>query len=229
MVAGWQRLLYFLTYWDVLNTSCQDDTKIQMCSWVLVLLLTRKLYTMRCVFLREEGRKRVAGGWQWVTGGRKRADSWARCMSSSCRPCYWCSDSLRCWVKLLQSKHCRAKSRENVYLAPQSPKTENNTSMHTFSCCIWEVILVLSAVIQPIFRYNQIHLCCLETIADSLLGIIVLISWETWQAEVTRETFWVGVMFQRTGEDGRCVATFPYRSHLTSIIFIPTSFSGLCA
>lgn len=122
-----------------------------MCSSVLVLLLTRKLYTMRCVFLRQEGRKRVAGGWQWVTGGRKRADSWARCMSSSCRPCYWCSDSLRCWVKLLQSKHCRAQSREDVYLAPQSPETENNTSMHTFSCCIWEVILVLSAVIQPFF------------------------------------------------------------------------------
>lgn len=196
-----------------------------MCSSVLVLLLTGQLYTIRCVFLREGGRKRVAGGWQWVTGGKKRADSWARYVSSY-RQCYWCSDRLRCWVKLLQSKRCRAESRKNVYLAPQSPETENNTSMHTFSCCI---ILVLSAVIQTIFRYNQMHLCCLETITDSMLRIIVLISWETWQAEVTREAFWVGVVFQRTGEDRPCTAAFPYRSHLTSIIFIPTSFSGLCA
>lgn len=32
-----------------------------MCSSVLVLLLTRQLYTIRCVFLREGGREEACG------------------------------------------------------------------------------------------------------------------------------------------------------------------------
>lgn len=78
--------------------------------------------------------------------------------------------------------------------------------MHPFSSCIWEDMLVPSAAIQTIFRYNHMHLCCLETITDSMLRIIVLISWATRQDELTCETFWISAWFQRTGERGAAVA-----------------------
>lgn len=187
----------------------------------LGLLINGQLYTIRSI--PERGREEACG-WRLAVSDRWKEKS--RQLSTLyvliIQAALWCSDSLRCWVKLLQSQLCRAPSTRNVYLAPQSPESENNTSMQTLSCCIYKVILVLSAVIQ------------------TTLGVIncIFVAWKPSQSDLLcwfhgnhgrRQTFWEVVVFQRTGEDRRCADAFPYRSHLTSIIFIPPSVSGLCA
>lgn len=88
----------------------------------------------------------VAGGWQWVAGGEKRADSWAtpRHDVSPRHTARWlvqwgnvCSRYSSCpkhtvsgWVEW----------QNVVFLAPPAPpspaKTENNTSMYSFSSCL---------------------------------------------------------------------------------------------
>lgn len=65
------------------HASCQDVPHAKLTcaprSW-LACSQSPYLSLGVCSF---EGRS-VAWGWQWVAGGEKRADNWARCMSSSC-------------------------------------------------------------------------------------------------------------------------------------------------
>lgn len=124
---------YFWNDWHVLKRHLPGWCKNTDVLLGLGPLLNRAImYHEVCV----PGRGREeACGWRLAVSDRwkekSRQLSMLYCMSSSSRPCYWCSDSGRCWAKLLQNKRCRAHRRKNVYLAPQSPETENNTSIHT--------------------------------------------------------------------------------------------------